>query len=128
MKAQHIQILVAIAEHGSLGAAAKHLGHPNRPRRHLQHPFIDNNLIPREALTTSESNFGALSLVESLGAVCTFPTLLMPKVQRTWHIAPLKTSLITRASHPLTPTSDMLAMCIRRRVASMQKDGVLLIS
>jgi len=104
------------------------IGAQNGPGAIFQKPFLDNGMTPPEALTTSESYFGALSLVESTGAVCTFPALLMQEVQKTWQIArvpiseqiePLKIALMTRAGHPLTPAADALAMCIRRRVASM---------
>lgn len=104
------------------------IGAPTGPGDIFQRPFTESGLTPPKALTTSESYFGALSLVESLGAVCTFPTLLMHEMQKTWQIAPipvcediapLKISLMTRAGHPLTPAADALAMCIRRRVTSM---------
>jgi len=104
------------------------IGVPRGPGDIFKQLFIENNLAPPEALTTSESYFGALSLVERLGAVCTFPALLMQDVQKAFQIAPipirekiapLKISLITRAGHPLTPAADALAMCIRRRVNSL---------
>ena len=104
------------------------IGAPGGPGDIFRQPFIDNGLIPPHATTTSESYFGALALVESLGAVCTFPQLLMEDVVKTWRIAPipiretiapLRISLMTRAGHPLTPAADALAMCIHRRVASM---------
>jgi len=104
------------------------IGAQTGPGAIFQQPFIDNGMTPPVALTTSESYFGALSLVESTGAVCTFPALLMEDIQKTWQIArvpireridPLKIALMTRAGHPLTPAADALAMCIRRRVASM---------
>lgn len=104
------------------------IGTPGGPGDIFRQPFIDNGLIPPHATTTSESYFGALALVESLGAVCTFPQLLMEDVVKTWRIAPipiretiapLRISLMTRAGYPLTPAADALAMCIRRRVASM---------
>jgi DNA-binding transcriptional LysR family regulator len=104
------------------------IGAPGGPGDIFRQPFIDNGLIPPHATTTSESYFGALALVESLGSVCTFPQLLMEDVIKTWRIAPipiretiapLRISLMTRAGHPLTPAADALAMCIRRRVASM---------
>lgn len=104
------------------------IGAQTGPGAIFKQPFIDHGMTPPDALTTSESYFGALSLVESTGAVCTFPALLMEEVQKTWQIArvpireeikPLKIALMTRAGHPLTPAADALAMCIRRRVASM---------
>lgn len=104
------------------------IGAPGGPGDIFRQPFIDNGLIPPHATTTSESYFGALALVESLGAVCTFPKLLLEDVIKTWRIAPipiaetidpLRISLMTRAGHPLTPAADALAMCIRRRVVSM---------
>jgi len=104
------------------------IGAPGGPGDIFRQPFIDHGLTPPHATTSSESYFGALALVESLGAVCTFPQLLMEDVIKTWRIAPipiretiapLRISLMTRAGHPLTPAADALAMCIRRRVASM---------
>lgn len=104
------------------------IGAPSGPGDIFNQPFLDHGLTPPHALTSSESYFGALSLVESLGAVCTFPALLLEDVRQTWkiapiaireEIAPLKISLMTRAGHPLTPAADALAMCIRRRVTSM---------
>ena len=104
------------------------IGAQTGPGDIFKQPFLDHGMTPPEALTTSESYFGALSLVESTGAVCTFPSLLMREVQKTWQIArvpirekiePLKIALMTRAGHPLTPAADALAMCIRRRVTSM---------
>ena len=105
------------------------IGAPTGPGDIFTKPFVENNLPAPKALTSSESYFGALSLVESLGSVCTFPSLLMRDVQKTWQIspipirepiAPLQISLMTRAGHPLTPAADALAMCIRRLVASMK--------
>jgi DNA-binding transcriptional LysR family regulator len=104
------------------------IGAPGGPGDIFRQPFSDHGLIPPHATTTSESYFGALALVESLGAVCTFPQLLLEDVIRSWRIAPipiretidpLRISLMTRAGHPLTPAADALAKCIRRRVASM---------
>jgi LysR family transcriptional regulator of abg operon len=105
------------------------IGAPGGPGDIFRQPFIDHGLKPPHATTTSESYFGALALMESLGAVCTFPQLLLEDVIKTWRIAPipisetiapLRISLMTRAGHPLTPAADALAMCIRRRIASMQ--------
>ncbi len=104
------------------------IGAPGGPGDIFRQPFIDHGLIPPHATTTSESYFGALAMVESLGAVCTFPQLLLQDVLRSWRIAPipiretiapLRIALMTRAGHPLTPAADALAQCIRRRVASM---------
>ncbi|HSF63316.1 MAG TPA: LysR substrate-binding domain-containing protein [Paracoccaceae bacterium] len=104
------------------------IGAPGGPGDIFRQPFIDHGLTPPHATTTSESYFGALAMVESLGAVCTFPQLLLEDVIKTWRIAPipiretiapLRISLMTRAGHPLTPAADALANCIRRRVASM---------
>ena len=104
------------------------IGAPGGPGDIFRKPFLDHGFTPPHATTTSESYYGALSLVESLGAVCTFPALLLDDVQKTWRIAPipiretiepLRISLMTRAGHPLTPAADALAMCIRRRVTSL---------
>ena len=104
------------------------IGGPGGPGDIFRKPFEEHGFTPPHATTTSESYYGALSLVESLGAVCTFPALLLDDVQKTWRIAPipirepiepLRISLMTRAGHPLTPAADALAMCIRRRVTSL---------
>ncbi|WP_370207563.1 LysR family transcriptional regulator [Pararhodobacter marinus] len=104
------------------------IGGPGGPGDIFRKPFEDHGFNPPHATTTSESYYGALSLIESLGAVCTFPALLLGDVQKTWRIAripiretiePLRISMMTRAGHPLTPAADALAMCIRRRVTSL---------
>ncbi len=104
------------------------IGAPTGPGDIFHQPFIDNGFTPPKALTTSDSYFGALSLVESLGALCTFPSLLLKVMSNSWKIAPipireeippLRISLMTRAGHPLTPAADKLAMCIRRQIGSM---------
>lgn len=107
------------------------IGAPTGPGDVFRKPFIDNGFVPPHATTTSESYFGAISLVESLGAVSTFPGLLLDELEKSWnitsipireHIEPLSICLMTRAGHPLTPAADAFAMCIRRRVASMMGD------
>lgn len=104
------------------------IGAPGGPGDIFRQPFIENGFTPPHATTTSESYFGALALVEHLGAVCTFPALLLEDMQKSARIAPipirekiapLNISLMTRAGHPLTPAADALAMCIRRRAASL---------
>lgn len=104
------------------------IGGPGGPGDIFRQPFIDNGFTPPHATTTSESYFGALALVEHLGAVCTFPALLLEDMQKSSRIAPipireqiapLKISLMTRAGHPLTPAADALVNCIRRRVTSL---------
>lgn len=104
------------------------IGAPGGPGDIFRQPFIDHGLTPPHATTTSESYFGALAMVEHLGAICTFPALLLEEMQKTSRIAPipireridpLTISLMTRAGHPLTPAADALAMCIRRRVSSL---------
>jgi LysR family transcriptional regulator, regulator of abg operon len=108
------------------------IGAPGGPGDIFRQPFIDNGLTPPHATTTSESYFGALALVENLGAVCTFPALLLEEVQRSARIAPipirekidpLRISLMTRTGHPLTPAADALANCIRRRVSTLKSDN-----
>lgn len=105
------------------------IGAPTGPGDTFRQPFIDSGLTPPTALTTSESYFGALALVESLGAVCTFPSLLLKGIADSWKIAPipiiekippLSFALMTRASHPLTPAADVLATCIRRQISAIQ--------
>lgn len=106
------------------------IGAPQGPGDIFRKPFIDHGLTPPEAMTSSESYFGALSLIESLGAVCTFPLLLLEDVQKGWHvksipirekIEPLKISLMTRAGHPLTPAAEALANCVRRRTETLKR-------
>ena len=106
------------------------IGAPTGPGDIFRQPFLDHGFTPPYATTTSESYFGALALVESLGAVCTFPELLLDDVQKTLRIAPitllekiepLKISLMTRSGHPLTPAADALANCIRRRASSITR-------
>lgn len=132
------QILVVTAANSPLlkarslgeltGAQWIMIGAPGGPGDIFRQPFIDNGFTPPHATTTSESYFGALALVEHLGAVCTFPALLLEEMQKTSRIAaipireeiaPLSISLMTRAGHPLTPAADALANCIRRRVSSL---------
>lgn len=104
------------------------IGAPGGPGDIFRQPFIDHGFTPPHATTTSESYFGAIALVEHLGAVCTFPALLLDHIQGSARIAaipvkeriaPLQIALMTRAGHPLTPAADALAMCIRRRVTSL---------
>lgn len=100
------------------------IGEPGGPGDVFAKPFAENGLTPPIARTTSESYFGALAMVERLGAVCTFPLRLLESVQREWRITaiplveqidPLQIALMTRAGHPLTPAADALANCIKRR-------------
>ena len=104
------------------------IGAPTGPGDIYQKPFLDHNLTPPTVRTTSESYFGALALVENLGAVCTFPQRLLDTVSSDWgitaipikeKISPLPIGLMTRTGHPLTPAADALAQCIRRRSASL---------
>jgi len=107
------------------------IGAPTGPGDIFRKPFIDHGYPPPRAMTTSESYFGALSLVESLGAVCTFPLRLLNDVQKGWNIvpipiretiAPLQIALMTRAGHPLTPAAETLANCVRRRVETIKAE------
>ncbi len=93
--------------------------------------FSENGLTPPVALTTSESYMGALAIVESGDAICTFPSRLLEKVEAAWDIVrvpiaetvdPLQISLITRAQHPLTPAARELVNCIERSVVSATRD------
>lgn len=104
------------------------IGTPQGPGDIFRKPFIDNGMIPPRALTTSESYFGAMALVERLGAVCAFPSLLLEDMRRSWRITPIpvrepfgsmQIAMMTRSGHPLTPAADALAMCIRRRFVSL---------
>lgn len=104
------------------------IGAPTGPGDIFRKPFVENGLPPPRALTTSESYFGAISLVETLGAVCTFPLRLLEDMQRSAqiapipireHIDPLQISLMSRAGHPLTPAAEALANAIRRRAVGL---------
>ncbi len=104
------------------------IGAPLGPGDIYRKPFVDNGLVPPKAMTTSESYFGAMSLVESLGAVCTFPLRLLDDIQKGWEIAqiplretiaPLQISLMTRSGHPLTPATEELANCVRATTQAM---------
>ncbi|MCB1337833.1 MAG: LysR family transcriptional regulator [Maritimibacter sp.] len=131
--------IVVITSPGSAYAGATSLGElteapwimigaPTGPGDIFRKPFVENGLPPPHALTTSESYFGAISLVESLGAVCTFPLRLLEDMQRSAQIVPipirepiepLQISLMSRAGHPLTPAAEALANAIRRRAVGL---------
>lgn len=105
------------------------IGAPNGPGDIFRQPFIENGLVPPFASTTSESYFGALALVESLGVVCTFPELLFDHSFQHWSlkkinlrekIKPIQIALMTRTDHPLTPASYALVNCIRRRATMIK--------
>jgi DNA-binding transcriptional LysR family regulator len=106
------------------------IGAPNGPGDIFRQPFIDHVFAPPRALTTCESYFAALSLVESLGAACTVPLRLLEDVRAGWRIraiairetiAPLEIALMTRAGQPLTPTAEAPANCIRRRAETLRR-------
>jgi len=107
------------------------IGAPQGPGDIFRKPFVDRGLSPPAARTTSESYFGAMSLVEHLGAVCTFPLRLLEDVRSGWaveHIQieeeldPLEISLMTRSGHPLTPMAEELANCVRRQATMLTLD------
>lgn len=104
------------------------IGAPLGPGDIFRKPFVDHGLVPPKATTTSESYFGAMSLVEELGAVCTFPMRLLEDVRQGWDVDqiqieetldPLEISLMTRSGHPLTPMAEELMNALRRRVATL---------
>ena len=104
------------------------IGAPQGPGDIFRKPFIDNGLASPKAATTCESYFGAMALVETLGAVCTFPLRLLENLKKGWDIAPiairepfapLQISLMTRSGHPLTPVAEELANCVRGQAASI---------
>lgn len=106
------------------------IGAPMGPGDIFRQPFVENGLPPPRAMTTSESYYGALSLVETLGSVCTFPQRLLESVQKGWDIVPIQINeqippiqiaLMTRAGHPLTPVAEALANCVRRRVETIKR-------
>lgn len=104
------------------------IGAPLGPGDIFRKPFVDRGLPPPRASTTSESYFGAMSLVQEMGAVCTFPLRLLEDVRKGWDIEqilieetlePLEISLMSRSGHPLTPMAEELANAVRRRVATL---------
>ncbi len=106
------------------------IGGPGGPGDNFREPFIERNLPPPRAMTTSESYFGAISLVENSGAVCTFPLHLLEDVRQGWDVdkIPIKealeareVSMLSRSSHPLTPMAEELANCVRRRAVYLRK-------
>lgn len=105
------------------------LGAPLGPGDIFRTLFVERGIAPPKALTTSESYFGAMALVENLGAVCTFPLRLLEDVQKGWDVAmiplsevlnPFPISLMTRSGHPLTPLAEVLANSVRRRGAVLK--------
>lgn len=107
------------------------IGAPLGPGDIFRKPFIDRGLTPPRATTTSESYFGAMSLVQEMGAVCAFPLRLLEDVRQGWDIEqihindaidPREISLMSRASHPLTPMAEELAKAVRRRVAVLKHE------
>lgn len=107
------------------------IGAPLGPGDIFRKPFIDRGLTPPKATTTSESYFGAMSLVQEMGAVCAFPLRLLEDVRQGWDIEqihindaidPREISLMSRASHPLTPMAEELAKAVRRRVAVLKHE------
>jgi DNA-binding transcriptional LysR family regulator len=108
------------------------IGAPQGPGDIFRKPFEENGFAPPRALTTSQSYFGALSLVENLGAVCTFPLRLLEDMRRNWDIAPIPIreriapvtiALMTRSGRPLTPAADALANCVRRRARALDREA-----
>ena len=106
------------------------IGAPDGPGDVFRKPFLDHGFTPPHAATTSESYFGAMALVETLGAVCTFPLRLLEHVQHSWDIdlvaikenlKPLEISMMTRSSHPLTPMCEELANAVRRRASTLRR-------
>jgi LysR family transcriptional regulator, regulator of abg operon len=124
--------LLAARSLGELsGAEWIMIGAPGGPGDIFEKPFLDHGFAPPKAITTSESYFGALALVESLGSVCTFPVRLLEDIRKVWRIdaipvreviEPLQIALMTRSGHPLTPAADVLVNCIRRRTTSMNRE------
>lgn len=107
------------------------IGAPLGPGDIFRKPFVDRGLSPPKATTTSESYFGAMSLVQEMGAVCTFPLRLLEDVRQGWDIEqiqieetldPLEISLMSRSGHPLTPMAEELANAVRRRVATFNHE------
>ncbi|MFV0245254.1 MAG: LysR family transcriptional regulator [Qingshengfaniella sp.] len=94
-------------------------------------PFRKLGLDPPRALVRSDSYFGAMAIVASLDAVCTFPSRLLTLADP-WGIcaipvreelAPLSVCNITRTRQPFTAPLDYLINCIHRRVNTMQSEG-----
>lgn len=105
------------------------IGGPGGPGDLFRKPFEERGLTPPRASITSESYFGAMALVETLGAVCTFPLRLLEDVRHGWDVVqisiaetlePLEISLMTRSAHPLTPMAEKLANAVRKRAVTLR--------
>lgn len=92
--------------------------------------FLKHGLSVPSALTTAESMFGALALVRDLGAVCTFPQILLPDVAPEGvfveipieePLDPIRISLVRPSDRPLTPAGDFLLNAVRRRAGALSK-------
>ncbi|MEL7345214.1 MAG: LysR substrate-binding domain-containing protein [Pseudomonadota bacterium] len=106
------------------------LGAPLGPGDIFRRLFVDRGIPPPKAKTTSETYFGAMALIENLGAVCTFPLRLLEDVQKGWDVEqipltqtlePFQISLMSRSGHPLTPLAEKLANNVRRQGAYLCK-------
>ena len=106
------------------------IGGPGGPGDHSSQAFEENGMTPPKIVTTSESYFGAVSLVENLGAVCGFPERMLTEVQNSWNVTPIaiqetlavrEVSLISREGHPATMATEVLINCVRRVATSMEK-------
>ncbi|MFV0384914.1 LysR substrate-binding domain-containing protein [Paracoccus sp. (in: a-proteobacteria)] len=96
-------------------------------------PFRKLGLEPPRALVRSDSYFGAMAIVASLQAVCTFPAGLLPladpwgicAIRIREEIAPLSICNITRSRQPFTAPLDYLVNSIHRRVNTMRSEMAL---
>lgn len=93
--------------------------------------FRMHGLTPPESVTTCESYFGALSIVASLKAVCNFPLKLIESHGDAWGIRAIPlaedipsvmVNLVTVTGRPMTPATDHLANCIRRRADTLVRE------
>lgn len=93
-------------------------------------PFRKIGIEPPRAVVWSDSYFGAMAIVESLGAICTFPARLL-RFARPWGICPIPVKEkidplvvcnITRSRQPFTAPLDYLVNCVRRRVNTLKHE------
>ena len=101
------------------------------PRQRFQDQFTRHGFNAPNIRYASESRLGLLSLIEEIGAVCTFPVRLLEGLGIADNICvvpvkeklnPLKISMVTRAGKSLTPAGEHLADCIRHRTGVVVRE------
>ncbi|MEP1208246.1 MAG: LysR family transcriptional regulator [Rhizobiaceae bacterium] len=108
------------------------IGPREGPGEEFKRAFRRHGLPAPKVNTISESYYGALSMLESMHAVCNFPDRLLKSNLGGWKIKqieivedlkPMQISLITRAATPLTPAASHLTNCIRRRCSTLRGEA-----